>query len=122
LGFPPPSRYSCRSPLVDERSHAHLCSAPSVSHTLDGLLLLTPCGFVSPHYHVRDFTSGVFPNDQPKMAFATSYPLVVDASQRLAFRVSVQSLIRCALCGIYPSQSLDPLLCFLLPRASLGAP
>mgnify|MGYP003574348997 FL=1 len=35
-------------------SHTRLRSALSVSHALDGLLLLTPCGLVSSHCHVRD--------------------------------------------------------------------
>jgi hypothetical protein len=42
------------SPLTGSAPTPCLCSAPSVFHALDGLLLLAPCGLVSSHYHVRD--------------------------------------------------------------------
>ena len=42
-------------------SHTRLRSALSVSHALDGLLLLTPCGLVSSHCHVRDSLFRGFP-------------------------------------------------------------
>jgi len=52
LGFHPPSRHQ-----PTESTHASipspLRSALGVSHSLDGLLLHRPCGFISPHSHVR---------------------------------------------------------------------
>jgi hypothetical protein len=53
-GFVPIRDRSNRSPLFDELPTAHLGSALSVSHALDGLLLQLPRGLVSSHSHVRD--------------------------------------------------------------------
>ena len=63
----------------------HLCFAHSVSHTLDDLLLLAPCGLVSSHYRVRDFSSGVFPDTQPdKLSFGRTFlSLTSQATSRL---------------------------------------
>jgi hypothetical protein len=72
------------------------CSALSVSHTLDGFLLLAPREFVPPHCHVRDLLSKGFPRSLAGQAFACPYPLVVgarSASPRL--QGLVQQSIRC---------------------------
>jgi hypothetical protein len=45
-------------------SQTQLRSVLSVSRTLDGLLLLTPCGLVSSHCHVRDSLFRGFPRCQ----------------------------------------------------------
>jgi hypothetical protein len=44
--------------------HTRLRSALGVSHTLDGLLLHTPCGLISSHSHVRDSHFRGFPRCQ----------------------------------------------------------
>jgi hypothetical protein len=43
-----------RDPLASEDPSLALRSAPGVSHALDGLRPLLPCGLVSSHNHVRD--------------------------------------------------------------------
>ena len=48
------------SPLASEHPKLTLRSALAVSHDLDGFLLSLPCGFVSPHCHVRDSPSRGF--------------------------------------------------------------
>jgi len=61
MGFRPPSRHQ-----LTESTHASipspLRSVLEVSHLLDGLLLLQPCGFISPRSHVRDSPFRVFPS------------------------------------------------------------
>lgn len=56
---------SVPSPLGDGFLKGRLRSAHSVSRAHDGLLLCTPCGFVSPHYHVRDSLPGCSPDSCP---------------------------------------------------------
>jgi hypothetical protein len=53
LGSPASSRRQPCESTVRWASQAHLCSAPSVSHALDGLLLALPCGLVSSRCHVQ---------------------------------------------------------------------
>jgi hypothetical protein len=55
-------------------SHARLRSARSVSHTLDGLLLLRPCRLVSSCSHVRDSTFRGFPRCQAEPPHRRSVP------------------------------------------------
>jgi hypothetical protein len=62
-GFLPHRDISSQSPH-SMSSHAHLCSALSVSRALDGLLLSPPCGLVSSHCHVRDSLFRGFPRNQ----------------------------------------------------------
>lgn len=50
-----------RSPLIDRLPMSCLCSALSVSHTLDGFLLLALCELISSHCHVRDSLCRGFP-------------------------------------------------------------
>jgi hypothetical protein len=50
---PPPSRHECEESTWRQGSRPCLCSALSVSHALDGLLLFTPCRLVSSGCHVR---------------------------------------------------------------------
>ena len=59
LGFGPASRHQRPESTFDEVPSPRLCSARSVSHALDGLLLQPPCGLVSSHCHVQGFASGV---------------------------------------------------------------
>jgi len=47
------SGVSTGSPLTGRRPTSCLCSALSVSHALDGLLLLVPCGLIASRYHFR---------------------------------------------------------------------
>jgi hypothetical protein len=77
LKFYSPSRHKRMESTYHRASHPRLCSALSVSHTLDGLLLHTPRGLVSSHCHVRDFTSGDFPAAKPAHLIGESSPLVV---------------------------------------------
>ena len=73
-------------------SHTHLRFALSVSHTLDELLLPAPCGPISSHYHVRDFSSGVSPDTQPdKLSHCRTF---LSLTSRATFRL--QGLYRCA--------------------------
>ena len=54
LGVPPLHRdISAEESTWRQGSRPHLCSAPSVSHALDGFLLSTPCRLVSSGCHVR---------------------------------------------------------------------
>jgi hypothetical protein len=64
LGFRSPSRHKRVESTIRQASQARLRSALSVSRALDGLLLLTPCGLVSSHCHVRDSLFRDFPRCQ----------------------------------------------------------
>jgi hypothetical protein len=77
LGFRSPSRHECLGSTCRWVSHAHLRSAHSVSHTLDGVLPHTPCGLISSRCHVRDSVSGIFPSNQPFRLIASLCPPVV---------------------------------------------
>ena len=63
MGFRSPSRSVFVESTDRWVSRARLCSVLSISHALGGFLLHKPCGLISSHYHVRDFTSGVFPGN-----------------------------------------------------------
>ena len=55
LGFLSPSRYQYAESTIERASQgSNYRSVLGVSHALDGLLLCIPCGFISPHNHVRD--------------------------------------------------------------------
>jgi len=56
---------------------AHLCSALSVSHTLDGFLLHEPCRLISSRCHVQGFTSGVSSHEPAVSALTAPFPLAV---------------------------------------------
>jgi hypothetical protein len=61
-GLAPNRDISCGDPLASGDPNPALCSAPGVSHTLDGLLSPRPRGLVSSHNHVRDSPlRGLFP-------------------------------------------------------------
>jgi hypothetical protein len=77
LGSRSPSRHQSVGSTYRRVSQAHLCSALSVSHTLDGLLPLEPCGLVSSHCHVRDYFSGIFPSNQPAWLITSPSPHAV---------------------------------------------
>lgn len=55
-------------------SRAHLRSALDVSHVLDGLLLLRPCGLISSHSHVRDSLFRGFPHHPAAPAHRRNVP------------------------------------------------
>jgi len=59
LGSRPSSRHQHQESTVRQDFRSRRCSARSVSHALDGLLLLVPCAFVSPRCRVQGFASGV---------------------------------------------------------------
>jgi hypothetical protein len=59
-GFTPHRDTSRKSPLASEHPKLALRSALGVSHALGGLLLLLPCGSISPRSHVRDSPSRGF--------------------------------------------------------------
>jgi hypothetical protein len=115
-------------------SHAHLCSALSVSHALDGLLLCLPCGLISAHCHVRDLLLRGFPRcqaDPTRRRAVPSCRLPTFASSRVAPTVQLRPA---RLQGFHPGS--DPLrraeclvlhtarspLEFLLPRVLLRSP
>ena len=77
-------------------SYAHLCSALSVFRTLDDLLLLALCGFVSPHYRVRDFSSGVSPDNQPARLSPTRTLLSLTSQATRRLQGLFQLPIRCS--------------------------
>jgi hypothetical protein len=80
LGFPvSPSRHQCFESTNSRRPMSCLRSALSVSHALDGLLLLAPCGLVSSHCHVRDSLLRGFPQQPVVRAFTRPCPHVVFA-------------------------------------------
>jgi hypothetical protein len=54
--------------------HAHLCSAHSVSHALDGLLPREPCELISSRYHVQDSLFRGFPCRQADPSHRWSVP------------------------------------------------
>ena len=61
-GLVPHHDISSRSPLADGVPRSRLCSARSVSHALDGLLLPAPCALVSSRSRVQGSRSrGFFP-------------------------------------------------------------
>jgi hypothetical protein len=75
-GFRASFAISDRESTLRQRSHRCLCSAPGVSHTLDGLLLPVPCRLVSSGYHVRGFLFRGFPRWQARRAFTRLCPRV----------------------------------------------
>jgi hypothetical protein len=77
LGFRSPSRHPFVGSTYRWVSRAHLRSARSVSHTLDGLLPLELCGLISSHCHVRDCFSGIFPSNQPAWFITNPCPHAV---------------------------------------------
>jgi hypothetical protein len=79
LRFISPSRHLHTESTSRRGFHAHLCSALSVSHALDGFLLCVLCGLVSSRYHVRDCSSGVFPAAEP-LRLSPHRPLLVLAT------------------------------------------
>ena len=82
LGFPlSPSRHQCLESTHSRLPMSCLRSALAVSHDLDGLLLLAPCGLVSSHSHVRDSLLRGFPQQPGLRAFTRRFPLVVSASR-----------------------------------------
>jgi len=106
LGFLSPSRHQCKEFTSQRASHAHLCSALSVSHALDGFSLSAPCGLVSSHYHVQDFLFRGFPRcptesphrrPVPSWRWRPSPPIELprlSSSSHLLFRVLIQTTIR----------------------------
>jgi len=76
LGFLPPSRHQ-RAASTFRGVPSSLRSVLAVSHHLDGFLRHLPCGFVSPHNHVRGSPSGVFPPTQPHHLVDGRGPLAV---------------------------------------------
>jgi hypothetical protein len=77
LGSRSPSRHESVGSTYRWVSQAQLRSALSVSHTLDGLLPLEPCGLISSHCHVRDSVSGIFPSNQPAWLITSPCPHAV---------------------------------------------
>jgi hypothetical protein len=73
LGFPSPSRHQ---PAASTHASVpgSLRSVLDVSHVLDGLLRHQPCGFVSPHCHVRDSLFRGFPSDAAVRARRPPFP------------------------------------------------
>jgi hypothetical protein len=67
MRFCSPSRHQLVKSTTRRDSHLRLCSALSVSHALDGLLLHRPCKLVSSCSHVRDsLFRGCFPLPSPR--------------------------------------------------------
>lgn len=82
---------------------------------------LAPCKFVSPHYHVQDFSSGAFPDNQPaKLSPArTLMSLALQAAPRLQGLVQLPIRSTCVSFTLRRSRSPPE---FLLPRVFLNAP
>jgi len=99
-----------------------LRSAHSVSHTLDGLLLVSLCGLISSHYHFRDLLYRGFPprpavpNSSLGRALMTFCDFPLAAVQALRLQVQPTGLQ-----SVTPNT--DPLrLTAVLPTASLRSP
>jgi hypothetical protein len=99
---------------------AHLSSAHSVSHALDGLLLAVPCRSISPCCHVQDSRSGVPPPTQlhhlvgghvlAPLAPCLCRRLPDDAKpRRVDLRTSFQVGIRSTAEGVSPGQRPCPI-------------
>jgi hypothetical protein len=74
LGFLPPSRHQPGESTTRQASQSCLCSALSVSHALDGLLLTEPCGFVSSRSRVRGSLLRGFPRRSAVLAHHQPLP------------------------------------------------
>jgi hypothetical protein len=109
---PSPSFFPLRdiskaSLLVSEFSTARLCSALSVSHALDGLLLALPCRLISSRSHVLDSPLRGFSRCPASRLVDDCCPPVVSSvrlphccqsganSRNPAFRALLQAAIRC---------------------------
>jgi hypothetical protein len=119
LGSRPHRDISRKSPR-SRASHGPLRSVHGVSHSLDGLLLPRPRGFVSPRSHVRDSPFRVFP---PRAADASRRRIVpscrstaratVDLRRQRharspAFRALFHAGVRCATQGVSPRVTRSP--------------
>jgi hypothetical protein len=134
LGVPFPIATSASRVHHSIGSQAYLRSALSVSHALDGLLLLLPCGLISSHCHVRDSLFRGFPRCQADPTCRRAVPscrLATFTSSRVAPTVQLRPSrlqgfdpgsdpLRPAGCLILPT-ARSPLE-FSLPRASLRPP
>jgi hypothetical protein len=76
-GFAPLRDTSLWSPLTASLPRPAYCSAHSVSHALDGLLLHSPRGLVSSHNHVQDLHFKGFPRYSAATSFNAPSPRVV---------------------------------------------
>ena len=121
LGSCSSSRYQCWSPLSDEPPEPILCSALSVSRTLDGLLLPHRVGLFRPTTTSKIFSSGVFPDNQPaKLSPArTLLSLTLQAASRLQGFVQLSIRSTCVRFTFRWPRSPPE---FLLPRVFLNAP
>mgnify|MGYP003572266862 CR=1 FL=1 len=105
-GFAPPSRHQCKSPPIDRVSTPCLCSALSVSHALDGLLLFAPLRVCfTPQPRPRFALQGLFPiASRPDLSPCRSLLLLAAFSyrplptcarfDRLSFRALIRLPIR----------------------------
>ena len=73
-----------RPPLRHQRGESTLASIPSslrsalrVSHPLDGFLLASPCGFISPRSHIRGSPFRGFPSAAAAPPYGGRCPLAV---------------------------------------------
>jgi hypothetical protein len=110
-------------------SHSHPRSALDVSRVLDGLLLLVPGGFVSPHCRVRDLPFRGFPAWPAVPARRRSLPScrwhfspAEDCSRSRCppFRALLQPCVRCLGEELCSPSARSP-LGFVLPRVFLHA-
>jgi hypothetical protein len=69
-----PSRHEYPESTHRLASQSNLGSALSVSHALDGLLLLAPCELVSSHCHVRDLLFRGFPRQSAALTHRQTVP------------------------------------------------
>jgi hypothetical protein len=106
-GFVPPSRHQCGESTRRQGSRPCLRSAPGVSHTLDGFLLLTPRRPVSSGCHVQGFLFRGFCPPISRTGSSPARALLSFGDTRLrpgkpdrasscrpAFRALIQSTIR----------------------------
>ena len=121
LGFCSSSRYQHWSPLFDELPKLIYCSAPSVSRTLDGLLLPYCVSLFRLTTTSKISSSRVSPDNQPaKLSPArTLLSLTLQAASRL--QGLVQLPIRYTCVSFTLRRARSPLE-FMLPRVFLDAP
>lgn len=125
VGSGPSSRHQHQESTLRRASRARRCSARSVSHALDGLLLPVPRAFVSPRCRVQGFAPGVCllrPSRTTSSVAVTLAPLAPLAcrlpgasERRVDLRVLLSSGVRGVRRGCSPRRHSCPLVRFQAP-------
>lgn len=132
VGSGPSSRHQHQESTLRRASRARRCSARSVSHALDGLLLPVPRAFVSPRCRVQGFAPGVCllrPSRTTSSVAVTLAPLAPLAcrlpgasERRVDLRVLLSSGVRGVRRGCSPRRHSCPLVRFQAPSGISHGP